>query len=204
MIGALYATFETIQDTVSKTASTVLIDISANLWMASHVNETVVDFMKIITNVFSPISISVLAVIAVLIYVYHRKWEQAAFLVLSLGGVFAWISFIKDLVMRLRPENMLVVYTDYSFPSLHAGMAAFACLAFIYLYAIRIKSLAWREAAIVFAFLISILVGFSRVYLNVHWLSDVTAGYSVAVLWVTMMVLFAKYLAALLKPSANQ
>lgn len=204
MLIALYGTFETIQDTVSRNEPIALVDISTNLWMAAHMNEAMVLFMKIVTNVFSPLMLGIFTVVGIGAYVYKKKWEAAAFLTLSVGGVLMWTGFIKDLVMRLRPDNMLVQYLDYSFPSLHAGMIAFASLAFIYLFAIHMKKLVWREVAIAVAVLLAVLVGFSRIYLNVHWLSDVVAGYCLAVLWTTMMVLFVKYMVVLLKPLTDR
>ncbi|MDB5258902.1 MAG: hypothetical protein JWO73_110 [Candidatus Taylorbacteria bacterium] len=202
MLVSLYVSFKMIQDTVSAHSFMEQLDLAVNVWMSAHAapaGSLMTGIMSFITNALSPVTFALLGIIATGIYFLKRNYKDFAFLILSLGGTMGWIGFIKELVMRVRPEGGATLYSDFSFPSLHAGMAAFGCVALIYVCFIHIKNHHAREAAIAAAVIISFLVPLSRLYLNVHWLSDVVAGYAIGVLWTTLMVLFVKYMAAILR-----
>jgi undecaprenyl-diphosphatase len=196
---SLFVLFKTIQDTVVTHSFMSAIDVAVNFWISAHINETVVSIMKFVTTVLSPLSICLVAAGFAIWYMVRRKLDLAAFLTLSFAGVLMWVGFIKELTMRFRPIDALVLYSDYSFPSLHAAMAGFACMALIYLFISHIKKIMPREIAIVGIVILSALVCFSRIYLGVHWMSDVVAGYALGICWTALMYLFVKYVAVLVK-----
>ena len=77
---SLYATFETIQDAVGRHAPMVRIDVAISAWMAAHVQPGLVIFMEIITKALSPTVLSVLALIAIALYVWKRQWQKVFFI----------------------------------------------------------------------------------------------------------------------------
>lgn len=115
--------------------------------------------------------------------------QRYADLLLLLGGMVGISLFVhglKLLVGRPRPpvkELLVAMPADFSFPSAHTAQVttfAFACAL------IFAKDLPPREALLLWNGLgiLTILVGVSRVYLKVHYLSDVVAGAALGVLWI--------------------
>lgn len=129
--------------------------------------------------------VSVVTAVAALAFVFHRRARHAAVMV---GAVLlAWLSSetAKGLYARPRPDLVphgVYVYSG-SFPSGHSTLAAACSLTLAMLVASletrrRTKALAYGLAAAVL-----VGVGFSRVYLGVHWPSDVLAGWCLGAVW---------------------
>jgi undecaprenyl-diphosphatase len=119
--------------------------------------------------------------------------------ILSFTGGYIITVLIKNLVLRLRPEDALILETGYSFPSGHAIAATIFFVLFCYFYIINIRSLILRECLIVLSVLLVALTAFSRVYLGVHWLSDVLAGIGFGLFWSTLCILLVKYVGMIVK-----
>jgi undecaprenyl-diphosphatase len=111
---------------------------------------------------------------------------------LSAGGFgLGW--GLKLLVARLRPmEIALVPETSHSFPSLHAlsAMVLYLFVAYIFYYYSR----RFWQSYIVFvgSVITAILIGLSRVYLGVHYFSDVIAGFTFGIGWFSLVLLVQK------------
>lgn len=129
--------------------------------------------------------LTLLTVVATLALAFHRKRRQAALFAVTV--ILAQVSseILKLVYERPRPE--LVPHGSYvysnSFPSGHSTVAAATYLAL----ATVIASLEPRRATKVLAYALAIglvvMIGFSRVYLGVHWPSDVLAGWSLGAGW---------------------
>ena len=94
------------------------------------------------------------------------------------------MSLFKNLIGRHRPADPLIQgVTNFSFPSGHAFMSvAFYGLLIAWIMT-SIKSNWQRQAAITFLVLLILLIGFSRIYLRVHYLTDVIAGLCTGTIW---------------------
>jgi undecaprenyl-diphosphatase len=126
--------------------------------------------------------------LAVALAFFIRGWRRGALLVvitLAGAGLLNW--WLKLSFARVRPE----AFFDYplpaspSFPSGHALYAASVFGGLAALLSARLKHRALRVVVWSAAAMLILLVGLSRVYLGVHYPSDVLAGYSVGVIWVT-------------------
>jgi undecaprenyl-diphosphatase len=118
------------------------------------------------------VTIPLRIVVSVWLVLRRRWWELTAW---ALTWVIAetGLRAAKDFFHRGRPPNPLVTTAGYSFPSGHALAAAATAVALvIVLLSPGSRRRRWELAAMLFAF----VMGFSRVYLNAHWLSDVVAG----------------------------
>jgi len=93
-----------------------------------------------------------------------------------LVGVILELS-IKGLVHRLRPEHALIPITRYSFPSGHTTMATIFFTILLYSLMENIKSKKTKILLTIITSIIIFLIGFSRIYLGVHWFSDVIGGF---------------------------
>ncbi|WNO54472.1 phosphatase PAP2 family protein [Stakelama saccharophila] len=125
-----------------------------------------------------------------------RKWLTAALVgVATLSGSFA-VSLLKDSVARSRPDVVphLVEVNTLSFPSGHAANSAIIYLT----VATLLTQIIQRDARRTYLFAVAILlvgaIGVSRVYLGVHWPSDVLAGWSFGTLWAVAWWRLGKWL----------
>jgi membrane-associated phospholipid phosphatase len=132
-----------------------------------------------------------LTVAGLLLALVARRWREA--LLLPLVAALSWLSVegLKFAFARPRPPlvNARVLETSFSFPSSHATVAAaFYGVAAYFL----IRGLRHDSAKIVvgiMAALLVLLVGVSRVYLGVHFPSDVLAGWMLGLLWFALIVI---------------
>ena len=131
---------------------------------------------------------SVLTLLVVIVTAYlllAGKRATAALLVGSAVGAALVSHGTKLLIGRARPDVVvhLVDVSTYSFPSGHALLSASIYLTLGALLARQFPQSALRRYFIAVAASITVLVGLSRVYLGVHWPSDVLAGWLVGALW---------------------
>ncbi|MDE2041344.1 MAG: bifunctional DedA family/phosphatase PAP2 family protein [Patescibacteria group bacterium] len=123
-----------------------------------------------------------------------RRWRSTAIMLLSIGSTGLLLGVLKEFFMRARPANALMaMLNDPSFPSGHAGMAAAFFVSLAYLVAPKIGSWIRRELFIVACVAAVFLIGLSRLVLNVHWTSDVIAGWSLGTFLATASILIVKY-----------
>jgi undecaprenyl-diphosphatase len=119
---------------------------------------------------------------------FARRWYRGAILVIvTLAGAGLLNGLLKQTFARARPAAFFLEYplpASPSFPSGHAFFAASFLGGVAALLSGRIRSPLLRVLVWVVAVTLILLVGFSRVYLGVHYPSDVFAGYAAAIGWV--------------------
>lgn len=104
-----------------------------------------------------------------------RQWRAAIFSILTLLGTATANGALKASFARVRPEVLMEPLSSYSFPSGHSS-AAFAFFLTLGVLAGRDQPPRLRLAWLVLASLPATAIALSRVYLGVHWTTDVTAG----------------------------
>ncbi len=128
----------------------------------------------------------VLPLLAAVIALFYRKgWRLSATLLLvSTAGSVVLTTVLKALFRRARPELFDAGYqaSFYSFPSGHATVAVglYGMLTLVLAYRLRGRA---RWAVAVSGIIVVLLIGFSRLYLGVHYPTDIVAGYLAALLW---------------------
>ena len=140
------------------------------------------------TDVTSLGSTTVLGIIVILVcglFLSFRRWREASLLLLASGGGLAITTLLKDAFQRDRPPAILhaVRAINASFPSGHAALSATVFLTLGALIAHFAERRRVRVYALAAAVILSVLVGCSRVYLGVHWPTDVLAGWCVGSAW---------------------
>lgn len=132
-------------------------------------------------DVIAPLSALLLA------FFWWRRRPYALFFAVSVGGSAVLTLLLKLLLPRHRPIlwPQLVSETDASFPSGHALYSLALVLTLLLLFWPRPAFARWRWPALLLGLLFSLGVGASRLYLGVHYPSDVLTGWLGAVAWVT-------------------
>ena len=130
----------------------------------------------------------VVPLLLVAAYVFYRRdlVLSAALLVVSTIGGIALTTLLKTIFQRTRPALFQSDYTAsfYSFPSGHATVAVGFYGALALLLALRLEGWKrWTVAAT--GVTLVLLIGFSRLYLGVHYPTDVLAGYLSGAIWVS-------------------
>lgn len=133
-------------------------------------------------------------VFALAVFLYLRWRHAAGWLAVSMAGALALDLALKYAFHRPRPQAFVGVSPpSYSFPSGHAlcSFCFYAVLAG--LIAARTRSLALRVAVGIAAAALVIAIGLSRIYLGMHYPSDVIAGYLAAAVWVTTLLMLDRW-----------
>ncbi|MCA1728870.1 MAG: phosphatase PAP2 family protein [Actinobacteria bacterium] len=166
-------------------------DETALLWIHSHFPDWLGEPMRLVTALGYYWVVLPLLVVAT--YAFYQKGRRisAALLVVSTLGGIVLTTALKTLFQRARPEVFDSGYTAsfYSFPSGHATIAVGFYGALTLLVAWRLRGLRRWTVAVAGVALV-LLIGFSRLYLGVHYPTDVLAGFLAAPLWVSFIGLW--------------
>jgi membrane protein DedA with SNARE-associated domain len=137
-----------------------------------------IDLSKVFTQLGSGVFTWGLTALCAALLAARRRWAEFGVLLAGMTLTSIGVHEIKAAVDRPRPENALVGYSGSSFPS---GHAAYSVL-YVWLavtIVLRLRPGMARAAAVVGGGIaLTVLVGLSRVYLNVHYLSDVSGGWA--------------------------
>jgi len=171
----------------------VLINAKVMLFWNPLLNKIMIG----ITSIANPLNLFLLSLLLFGILIYRKKWYHSLLLMCSMLGGLLFEFLTKLIIHRSRPENGLITVSGYSFPSGHATMAIIFFTIIILAFKDDIKSTLWRNCFIAINILLFFFIGVSRVYLNVHWFSDILAGFSLGLFWLTLLILIFKTIIAL-------
>jgi undecaprenyl-diphosphatase len=129
----------------------------------------------------------VIAVIVAAVLVVKKRYAWTVYLLITAGGGALLNLELKRYFARARPDiaEMLRRSQGYSFPSGHAMGSTVVFGALSYLVVQTASNWRWKSAVIALTCTLIAAVAFSRVYLGVHWTTDIAAGVTVGVLWLT-------------------
>lgn len=140
-------------------------------------NPILTPFFLLITNFGSTIPLIILTILFSIFLILRKKYAHLIILISSmLLGLILELS-IKSLIHRLRPDFSLIQVTRFSFPSGHTTMATIFFTILLYSIIENIKSKKTKIILSLTSISIILLIGFSRLYLGVHWFSDVLGGF---------------------------
>ncbi len=165
-------------------------------WIETYINAVqtplLTKFMVTLTNFNGEMGIFIFSLFMVLLLIYKRWYDDLLFYILSVSGANIAFIAIKMIVQRARPSSDIFSITTHSFPSGHATMATAMSLALYLILAKRVHSIGLALLLLIGCIVWPIIIAFSRVYLDVHWLSDVIAGIGLGLFWVTFIALILR------------
>jgi membrane-associated phospholipid phosphatase len=151
-------------------------------------------FFIAITQIGGVVGIIAITTALLVVLIKKRYFAKALILGATVAGAALLNVILKLIFERTRPDlwEQLVVETSYSFPSGHAmASAALAGAVIAICWSTR-----FRWLAIIFSVSFILLIGFSRLYLGVHYPTDVLAGWVVSTAWLllVLVVVHSRYL----------
>ena len=161
-------------------------------WLVGHRTGWLTAVMRVVTTLGSGRVSVVLLVLAGLVLAERGyRWTAAITLVLGPAGTSLLVSSIKLLTTKTRPDiaDLLTAASGYAFPSGHSAQAAATYGVIAYLLARRLRRWGAKVTVWTVAAAITMLVGFSRLYLGAHWLTDVLGGFALGAAWTALVVI---------------
>lgn len=186
---AALGAFVVLEDTFTDAGGIAEIDYAAMEVARSIVSDDLTPWVIRLTDTGSTVAFTILVVlVALALIVFRRRWEALQLIIASgLGGLV--VLGLKSTFQRPRPAEKLIEATGFSFPSGHS----FAAMVFYGTVLTIVWQItdrwAWRIAAAVVFPLMILAIGLSRVYLNVHYVTDVMAGFASGLVWVVAVYL---------------
>lgn len=155
-------------------------------------NDKLFNFLLAVTNIMSVIGVSIISIL-IFIFLYRKKSVKEIYLyIIAVGSGLLINNIIKLLVRRDRPDLPLVNEISYSFPSSHACMSVVIYGFIILLIRKYAKNNKVKNISIILLLLLIFLTMISRIYLNVHYLTDICAGFGVGIVILTIINYYYK------------
>lgn len=168
------------------TDKVIYVDYLYDFISDNIINDKLTSIIKVITNLSSVIFIIVIATIAI---IFIRNKRIKLLLASNLIGITIINNLLKVIVARDRPNiNRLVNENGYSFPSGHSitSMVFYGYLIYLIYRYVDNKNI--KVSLIIFLSLLILMIGFSRIYLGVHYTSDVMGGFLLGVVYLIVFI----------------
>ena len=182
----------------------VRTDLSIASWLERVGTERGESIFAMVSWLGAPV-LSALLVIAIIALAWRRDWLRAGALAAAGVGGTALNYGLKALFHRGRPDfsSEFIHRASYSFPSGHAmdSIIVYGFLAFLLLE--RTTSPARRRLIVAAAAVLIVAIGFSRMYLGVHYLSDVVGGFLAGIVWLMVCIAGYEFLRVRQRTSTN-
>ena len=167
-------------------------DVALLDWLRGHATPTGYAVSNTISLLGSPVTLTVMALTVGVMMVARRRWIVLGGWAAAFVGGDILNAALKLVIHRARPPDAsdFLSDTSWSFPSGHAmgSLIAYGMLAYILLVVIRIPGRGWQLFVVGGAVLLIVAIGLSRLYLGVHYFSDVVGGYAAGVLWLSACI----------------
>ena len=171
---------------IIKVESIIIDDIGYNLISKYLISDFMTPIVKIVTQLASPI---ILIILTILLVVFIKNNNIRKYVCVNLI-VSTILNFgIKNIIRRTRPEGFRIIEeAGYSFPSGHSmvSMAFYGLL--IYLIYKKVNNKYLKNSLIILLSIIILLIGLSRIYLGVHYTSDVLAGFLLGISYLIIFI----------------
>jgi undecaprenyl-diphosphatase len=177
--------FGAIAEDVSEGDPIVQVDQQMAVWFHQHGTPRLIELARAISFFGSVGCVGAISFVIALYFIRHRSWHRVSLVALTMLGGSALNLLLKHFFHRERPvlENPLVTLSSYGFPSGHTMGATmlYGLLALLIWNSATSRPVRWASASA--ACLLILFIGFSRIYLGAHFLSDVLGAFAAGLLW---------------------
>ncbi len=166
-------------------------DVTLLHWFQAHATPAGDAIFGWISLLGSPVAMAGLGLGVAVLLAMRRRWILLGGWVAAFAGGGLIDAALKLIIRRPRPPLAAahLAHLSWSFPSGHAmgSLIGYGMLAYV-LTAYVITARPWQVVVVLAAALLTLAIGFSRLYLGVHYFSDVIAGYAAGVLWLSACI----------------
>jgi len=162
--------------------------------LAKTSNQDITRFLSLVTHLGSVYAAVAISCVLLGVFYTRRSRQHALALALVMGAGQTLIWGLKLVFARPRPEDSLVEAVGAAFPSGHAFTASALYPFLIYLVWGWTESTPWRVITSALLGTLALLIGVSRIVLQVHWFSDVLGGFVLGLGWLVVCLLGVRLL----------
>ena len=187
LFGANSIIFNELAESIQNSKLMLHIDDSFAQYLFNNRNNTVANLFYYFSKLGSLNVVIAISLIITIILIWKKQKSTLISLTISLMGIGLSVLLGKQYFHRIRPERYsYYIEHSYSFPSGHAivSVAFYGLISYIFIRNSKNNKVRWT----IFAMIFILLLGFSRLYLCVHFLSDVLAGYSLGFIWLLLSI----------------
>jgi membrane protein DedA with SNARE-associated domain/membrane-associated phospholipid phosphatase len=183
-VGAAWLFGGIAEDVVTRDLLTVF-DLQVEHWFRSHQEPWLTTFLSVVSRSHEWPGVTAATALFLLHLLWQRQWRWVVTLICAVPGGMLLNTLLKLVFHRARPtlSDLAAVLHSYSFPSGHVMAATLLYATAAAYLATRLPPWRWHVLAALVALSLIATVAFSRVYLGVHFLSDVLAAAAAGVAW---------------------
>jgi undecaprenyl-diphosphatase len=170
------------------------VDYSINLWVPSIQQSFLTEAAKLVSFVFGTYVMFAATIVTAAYLALKNNLGKSMLLLGAMGTEAIAVAGVKSLVSSSRPLNGLSAESGFSFPSGHTVGSIVFCGIIAYFAWQHWKTPQPRAVAITLFATISSIVGFDRLYLNVHWFSDILGGANLGLCLLVLFILLSNIL----------
>ena len=148
--------------------------------------------MMFASKFLAELLVATLSILLIIYFLNKKEYVRNKIFVGAMALGVVLFKAIKHIVHRARPTTMTIPETGYSFPSGHATMSMIFFGMMIYLFKDKIKNKVKRNLFIAVNILFILWIGFSRIYFNVHYPTDILGGWVLGYLVIVGTILLVK------------
>jgi len=170
--------------------------VEVDLWVNSHMDmlrsDALVPIVRMVTDINGFVGAALFFLLVSGIFFWKGWIKEIWFFLFSTLGATALFALIKAGVGRSRPVGTVLEISGYSFPSGHTTMATAMAFALYFILKEKTTSTVIQFGLLIGALGWALLIAWTRLYLDVHWFTDVIGGVGLGLFWVTLLKLFFK------------
>lgn len=161
------------------------IDREVLAWMGDWRSPFLDRVMVAVTHLGGPPAILLLTLAVTVPLLVMKKVRESLYFLVSVLGAALFSSLMKEAFERGRPAEALLETASYAFPSWHSAVSSAAAVSLLFLF-LRAVPVKYRPIAVFSISIWPLFIGMTRIYLHLHWFSDVLAGWGLGLFWASL------------------